>query len=164
MFILLTSLIYYPNSGYTQCTMIEMIRLQYLGFRCHTGIQFLHGQELVVSHCGNHMSNQLCCLPAQYDRSGNKQVWWLNATYNRGFTTGNVILWKLYQSFHFTIRWSETFEHRRESQVIACRVEPLLSDLLLSEFSVIQPQTHSPNSIEACYFSLPVILPFYYPT
>ena len=26
-------------------------------------------------------------------------------------------------------------------------VEPLLSDPLLSEFSIIQPQTHSPNSI-----------------
>ena len=26
-------------------------------------------------------------------------------------------------------------------------VEPLLSDPLLTEFSIIQPQTHSPNSI-----------------
>ena len=36
-------------------------------------------------------------------------------------------------------------------------VDPQLSDPLLSKFSIIQPQTHSPNSIYACYFRHPII-------
>ena len=38
-------------------------------------------------------------------------------------------------------------------------VKALLSDPLLSKFSIIQAQTHSPNSIYAYYFSPFIIQP-----
>ena len=43
-------------------------------------------------------------------------------------------------------------------------VEPLLSYPLLSKFSIITPQTHSPNSIYTCCFWLSMTWPFCYPT
>ena len=38
-----------------------------------------------------------------------------------------------------------------------CTVEPLLSNPLLSEFSIIRPQIHSPNSNKTYYFSVSII-------
>ena len=41
-------------------------------------------------------------------------------------------------------------------------VEPLLLEPLLSELSIIQPLTHSPNSILTCYFRLSIVCRCYY--
>ena len=76
----------------------------------------------------------------------------------------NITLNTMYRSYHnigaksmgkaMVIRWSRfctvchmTFASIHRGELYIDTVEPLLSDPPLSKFSVIQPQTHSPNSI-----------------